>query len=75
MSPEVINEEEQGFGVDTWALGNILFKMLYGKVPFVGSNPEKVYMDIKQRNIHWPPAGEIESIMSQDAQEVINLMI
>ena len=28
MAPEVINEEEQGFGLDTWAAGCMLFKML-----------------------------------------------
>ena len=30
MSPEVIKEEEQGFPLDIWAAGCILFKMLYG---------------------------------------------
>mmetsp|Transcript_1656 Transcript_1656/g.2927 ORF Transcript_1656/g.2927 Transcript_1656/m.2927 type:complete len:301 (+) Transcript_1656:93-995(+) len=51
QSPEVINGEDQGFPVDTWALGNILFKMLTGTVPFKGSNPISVHKDIKQRNI------------------------
>ena len=37
QSPEVINEDEQGLPIDTWALGNILFKMLTGHVPFKGS--------------------------------------
>jgi len=36
MAPEVINEEEQGFGLDIWAAGCILFKMLAGVVPFPG---------------------------------------
>jgi serine/threonine protein kinase len=38
QSPEVINEEGQGLPVDTWAAGNILFKMLVGHVPFKGTN-------------------------------------
>lgn len=51
QSPEVINEEEQGLPIDTWALGNILFKMLTGHVPFKGSVAPTVYKDIKNRNI------------------------
>jgi serine/threonine-protein kinase len=39
QSPEVITEEDQGLPVDTWAMGNILFKMLTGSVPFKGTNP------------------------------------
>lgn len=37
QSPEVIQEEEQGLAVDIWALGNILFKMFTGVVPFRGT--------------------------------------
>ena len=37
QSPEVIQEEEQGLPVDIWALGNILFKMFTGVVPFRGT--------------------------------------
>jgi 3-phosphoinositide dependent protein kinase-1 len=54
QSPEVINGEEQGFGVDIWALGNVLFKMFTGYVPFKGTNPHTVYKDIKNRKIGWP---------------------
>lgn len=75
QSPEVINEEEQGLPIDTWALGNILFKMLTGHVPFRGSVPHTVYKDIKQRNIAWPKPDEIDKIMSKEAQDLINRMI
>ena len=64
MAPEVINEEEQGFGLDTWAAGCMLFKMLTGSVPFPGTNMT-VYNDIKARNIKWPQ--DINAVMSQEA--------
>jgi len=51
QSPEVINSGQQGFALDIWALGCILFKMFTGTVPFKGTNPHKVYADIKTRNI------------------------
>ena len=38
QSPEVINSEDQGLPLDTWAAGCILFKMLTGFVPFRGTN-------------------------------------
>ena len=75
QSPEVINEEDQGLPVDTWAAGNILFKMLVGHVPFKGTNQNKVYSDIKERNISWPDADEIELFMSPVAQDLVNRMI
>ena len=75
QSPEVINEEDQGLPVDIWAAGNILFKMLAGVVPFRGTNQNKVYLDIKERNIHWPDPKEIESIMSPVSVDLINRMI
>lgn len=34
LSPEMIDEGEQGHPLDIWALGCILFKMFTGKVPF-----------------------------------------
>ena len=37
LSPEVIKAQDQTVALDIWALGNILFKMLVGKVPFPGT--------------------------------------
>ena len=54
QAPEMITGEAQGFALDTWALGVILFKMLVGQVPFKGTNPKNVYKDIRDRNIGWP---------------------
>lgn len=75
QSPEVINGEDQTYAVDTWALGNILFKMLVGAVPFKGTNPFQVYKDIKSRNINWPPQKEVSKMMSEEAYDLINRII
>lgn len=74
QSPEVINGDAQSLAVDTWALGNILFKMLFGVVPFKGSNPTLVYKDIKARNIQWPTPEKLSTV-SNDAQDLVNRMI
>jgi serine/threonine protein kinase len=75
MSPEVIDGNPQGVSVDTWAMGNILFRCLYGTVAFKGVNPEKVYDDIRNRRIQWPPEEIIDKYMSKEAVDLINRMI
>ena len=75
QSPEVINGETQTLAVDTWALGNILFKMLTGTVPFKGSQSHQVYKDIKNRNIQWPEDCKKRQLMSEEAEDLINRMI
>ena len=67
QSPEVVKGEDQGFGVDIWAAGCILFKMFVGNVPFKGTNPITVYKDIKDRRIGWPEQEELNKFMSIEA--------
>mmetsp|Transcript_20814 Transcript_20814/g.14930 ORF Transcript_20814/g.14930 Transcript_20814/m.14930 type:complete len:115 (+) Transcript_20814:424-768(+) len=43
LAPEMIKENESGFGTDLWALGCILFKMLTGHVPFPGIKQDVVF--------------------------------
>ena len=74
QSPEVINNENQSCAVDTWALGIILFKMFVGYVPFKGTNPSKVYADIKARNIGWPDKERMEKI-PEAALHLIDIML
>lgn len=40
LTPEMIDGGVQGHGIDVWALGCILFKLLVGAVPFKGTVPE-----------------------------------
>ncbi len=56
-------------------MGNILFKMLTGKVPFKGTNPIQVYSDIKNRNIQWPREDLLKEVMSEEAKDLIDKML
>ena len=49
--------------------------MLVGSVPFKGTNHAKVYQDIKSRNIGWPRPDILVTLMSKDAEDLINQMI
>ena len=75
QAPEMITGEAQGFPLDTWALGVILFKMLVGQVPFKGTNPKTVYKDIRDRKIGWPDKSTLNEIMSKEAQDLINRIL
>lgn len=39
LSPEMITGKPQGFALDVWVSGLIMFKMLTGKPAFKGLNP------------------------------------
>jgi serine/threonine protein kinase len=37
MAPEMIKDNSASMATDLWCLGNIVFKMLTGQVPFTGT--------------------------------------
>ena len=57
MAPEALNGHLQGFETDIWALGILLFEMLYDREPYPGndcrsvSNSIKIGIDFRDRNI------------------------
>ncbi len=47
MAPEIIQRREYGgYCVDIWALGILLFAMLFGQFPFRGQNDKDLYKKI-----------------------------
>lgn len=54
LSPEVIKTEKHTLAIDVWAIGNILYKMIFGKVAFPGRNKMLVYDTICKRQMDWP---------------------
>ena len=61
----------KGPEVDIWALGVILYVMLYGRVPFEDRQMHKLYEKIKMADLHWH-----ESIyISNSAKELIKRML
>ncbi|XP_018546058.1 cGMP-dependent protein kinase 2-like, partial [Lates calcarifer] len=43
VAPEVIMNKGHDFGADCWSLGILIFELLTGNPPFVGSDPIKIY--------------------------------
>ena len=42
MAPELYLEKGYGKPIDWWAAGVILYKLLYGKLPFYGKNRKEL---------------------------------
>ncbi|MCI4376468.1 hypothetical protein PGIGA_G00188760 [Pangasianodon gigas] len=43
VAPEVIMNKGHDFGADCWSLGILIFELLTGSPPFLGSDPIKIY--------------------------------
>eukprot|EP01012_Entosiphon_sulcatum_P054452 TRINITY_DN7523_c0_g1_i1.p1 TRINITY_DN7523_c0_g1~~TRINITY_DN7523_c0_g1_i1.p1 ORF type:complete len:641 (-),score=141.72 TRINITY_DN7523_c0_g1_i1:811-2733(-) len=62
-SPEMCQGEGQFNGTfcDIWALGITLFAFIYGRVPFMASNPVKLFHDIQEQELSLPAVPDISS--------------
>ena len=54
VSPEMLNESRATPGSDYWALGCILYKLLFGAVPFEGANENLTFEKILNRELVFP---------------------
>ena len=55
MSPEVlIKKAPANPSMDIWALGVILYRMIYGVYPFEGDSVQKIFDKIKRGDFEFP---------------------
>lgn len=62
MAPEVINGQMydgHSFEVDTWALGIVIFIMLFGKPPFEDDDVQMTYRKIRDCKYSFPEEPKI----------------
>ncbi|KAL2219989.1 camp-dependent protein kinase catalytic subunit [Thermoascus aurantiacus ATCC 26904] len=55
LAPEVIHNSGHGLAVDWWALGILIYEFLVGQPPFWDQNPMRIYEQIVEGNIRFPP--------------------
>ena len=53
-SPEMINKSGHNKSVDFWQLGLLLYEMLVGNLPFIDTEPLKLFNKIIKGKIHFP---------------------
>lgn len=71
IAPEVLMRQPYGFEVDIWAVGIILYAMLYGKPPFESKDVKKTYQKIKTLDYYFPSDIEV----SLEAKHLIKLIL
>ena len=55
MSPEIVTKRDYcGKQTDVWALGVILFSMLFGRTPFRAENERELYRKIAKGAYNYP---------------------
>lgn len=74
MAPEMVNRSgNYDYAADIWSLGILLYAMLYGRYPFIGSNPTEISRNIKRGKIdtEFPEYSATSSIV----RDLMNSMI
>nr|AML79617.1 putative LOV domain-containing protein [Neurachne munroi] len=54
IAPEVITGAPHTSAIDWWALGILLYEMLYGRTPFRGKNRKKTFYNILHKDLTFP---------------------
>jgi len=70
MAPEIIQRKEYGgYCVDIWALGILLYAMLFGQFPFRGQSDKELYKKILKGAFTFPEG--IEAEVSKNARALL----
>ncbi|XP_073269888.1 phototropin-1 [Primulina huaijiensis] len=59
IAPEIITGEGHTSAVDWWALGILLYEMLYGYTPFRGKMRQKTFANILHKDLKFPRRKEV----------------
>ncbi|GAB4824328.1 Phototropin-1 [Ancistrocladus abbreviatus] len=71
IAPEIITGAGHTSAVDWWALGILLYEMLYGYTPFRGKTRQKTFTNILQKNLKFPKSIQVSL---QTKQLIYNLL-
>nr|AML76938.1 putative LOV domain-containing protein [Ehretia acuminata] len=59
IAPEIITGAGHTSAVDWWALGILLYEMLYGYTPFRGKTRQKTFTNILQKDLKFPGSTSV----------------
>ncbi|KAK9112312.1 hypothetical protein Scep_019831 [Stephania cephalantha] len=71
ISPEIITGAGHSSAIDWWALGILLYEMLYGRTPFRGKNRQKTFSNILHKDLTFPSSVPV----SLAARQLINALL
>ncbi|KAL2470420.1 Phototropin-1 [Abeliophyllum distichum] len=59
IAPEIITGAGHTSAVDWWALGILLYEMLYGYTPFRGKTRQKTFANVLHKDLKFPASKEV----------------
>nr|AML76712.1 putative LOV domain-containing protein [Portulaca oleracea] len=71
IAPEIITGAGHTSAIDWWALGILLYEMLYGRTPFRGKNRQKTFANILHKDLTFPSSIPV----SLSARQLINALL
>ncbi|PPS10427.1 hypothetical protein GOBAR_AA10223 [Gossypium barbadense] len=71
IAPEIITGAGHSSSIDWWALGILLYEMLYGRTPFRGKNRQKTFSNILNKELTFPSSIPV----SLAARQLINALL
>lgn len=71
IAPEIITGTGHSSAIDWWALGILLYEMLYGRTPFRGKNRQKTFGNILRKDLTFPSSIPV----SLAGRQIINALL
>ena len=78
LAPEIVENKKYDRTVDWWAMGVLLFEMMFGRLPFYDRNPRVLFDKIVNEEVKFPEHVYIRNLnvqkdisISEDAQDLI----
>nr|AML76401.1 putative LOV domain-containing protein [Phelline lucida] len=71
IAPEIITGAGHSSAIDWWAVGILLYEMLYGRTPFRGKNRQKTFSNILHKDLTFPSSIPV----SLAGRQLINALL
>ncbi|KAL0710066.1 hypothetical protein Bca4012_017044 [Brassica carinata] len=71
IAPEIITGAGHSSAIDWWALGILLYEMLYGRTPFRGKNRQKTFANILHKDLTFPSSIPVSLV----GRQLINMLL
>ncbi|KAF8074402.1 hypothetical protein N665_1104s0010 [Sinapis alba] len=72
IAPEIITGAGHTSAIDWWALGILLYEMLYGRTPFRGKNRQKTFANILHKDLTFPSSIPVSLVGRQLMNMLLN---
>lgn len=78
---QVLRNEPTGYAADLWALGCLLYRMLFGETPFAAASEYRIFERITSRDLHVPdtttPAAQdlLKQLLDSDPKNRIGELL